>query len=110
MEVQREVRRTRIVVDGVEELMNLEEWLAHRGLKKSQFAKLVGVTPVTVSRWISGERHPQGYLVGNICHVLDCSWSEISWPERVEKTSSSPLERGKERNILTNWLRVVKTG
>lgn len=108
MEVKREIRRTRIVVDGVEELMNLEEWLAHRGLKKSHFAKLVGVHATTVSRWISGDSYPQGYQVGNICHVLDCSWAEISWPEREEKTSSSSLQRPEERSILANVLRFAK--
>lgn len=108
MDVRREVRRTRIFTNGGEELMNLEEWLAHRGLKKSQFAKLVGVSPVTVSRWISGESWPMGHHVGNICHVLDCSWSEISWPERGEKTSSSSLGSGEKEGGLTRLLRLVK--
>ncbi|HEM3451970.1 TPA: helix-turn-helix transcriptional regulator [Streptococcus suis] len=106
MEVKKEVRSFRIFHEGKEDLMNLEEWLAYRKLKKSMFAKLVGVHPVTVSRWISGARQPACEQLGAICHVLDCKPHEIAWQEPLSTTTAA--DSGKRRNILTKWLKSVK--
>ncbi|HEL2737713.1 TPA: helix-turn-helix transcriptional regulator [Streptococcus suis] len=107
MEAKREVRNFRIFYEGQEDLMNLEEWLAYRQIKKSMFAKLVGVHPVTVSRWISGARQPACEQLGAICHVLDCKPFEIAWKEPLSTTTTA-ADSGKRGNILTNWLKSVK--
>lgn len=108
MEIKRNTRDYRIFIDGEEDLLNLEEWIAHRRMKKAHFARLVGVSPVTVSRWISGERSPAGYLVAQICDVLDCHPSEIKWHEREKTTTATTSQNAKSGNILTNWLTSVK--
>lgn len=108
MEIKRNTRDYRVFIDGEEELLNLEEWIAHRRMKKSHFARLVGVSPVTVSRWISGDRTPAGYLIPQICDVLECHPSEIRWPERKKTTTTTTTQNAKSGNILTKWLKSVK--
>ena len=36
----------------------LAQWLSSKSLTQAQFARMVGVAPNTVYRWISGERRP----------------------------------------------------
>lgn len=40
------------------------------GIAKSTLAKAVGVTPATVSRWLSGKRNPSGPRLKRIAEVL----------------------------------------
>ncbi|MBY4963171.1 helix-turn-helix transcriptional regulator [Streptococcus suis] len=108
MEIKKRTRDYRVFIDGQEDLLNLEEWIAHRRMKKTHFARLVGVSPVTVSRWISGERSPAGYLIAQICDVLDCHPSEIKWHTREKTTTTTTTESAKTGNILTSWLSSVK--
>ncbi|HFU4449782.1 TPA: helix-turn-helix domain-containing protein [Streptococcus suis] len=108
MEIKRNTRDYRIFVNGQEDLLNLEEWIAHRRMKKAHFARLVGVSPVTVSRWISGDRTPAGYLIAQICDVLECHPSEIKWHERKKTTTTTTTQNAKSGNILTKWIKSVK--
>ena len=107
MEIKRNTRDYRIFVDGHEELMNIEEWIAHKQLKKSQFARLIGVHPTTVSRWINGKARPQAEQLGNICHLFECRPNEIAWKEPLSTTTTTS-KRSKSGNILANLLNIAK--
>lgn len=108
MEVKRKIRDYRIFCDGEEELLTLEEWIAHKRLKKSQFARLVGVHPTTVSRWISGKARPQSEQLGNICHLFDCKPNEIAWKEPI-CTTTTTTRSGKSGNMLASLLNSAKS-
>ncbi|GAA4652051.1 hypothetical protein GCM10023116_43350 [Kistimonas scapharcae] len=47
-----------------------------------EFADSVGVSPVTVSRWVNGRRNVQAGAVLKIASVYGLDWKEW-WPELV---------------------------
>jgi predicted transcriptional regulator len=47
----------------------IEKYLEENGLTKTSFAKALGVTPVAVGRYISGERLPEPEIMSEIFKV-----------------------------------------
>lgn len=47
----------------------LEKYLDENGLTKAGFAKALGVSPVTVGRYISGERLPEQEIMAAIFEI-----------------------------------------
>ena len=51
----------------------LKTALDYRNMSQKDFANLIGVTEVSVSRWISGSRYPNIQYVQIICSTLHLS-------------------------------------
>ena len=47
-------------------LMKLETWLATKGMRATEFARLAGLTDSTVSRLLSGKRRPEWATIDKI--------------------------------------------
>jgi DNA-binding transcriptional regulator YdaS (Cro superfamily) len=46
--------------------MRLREWLEEHGLQRVQFASLLGVHPITVTRWVTGSWVPSSEWIERI--------------------------------------------
>jgi transcriptional regulator with XRE-family HTH domain len=55
----------------------LEQWRRHRGLSRSEFARLLGVHRVEVWRWEKGQRVPSLPRFLRMCRVLDVPPEEL---------------------------------
>ncbi len=77
----------------------VEELIRSRGMTHREFASRLGVSEVTVSRWLSGERSPSRDNLENIAKVLDVPLSYFfidsgqvfgNEEERKEEKKSGP--------------------
>lgn len=68
--------------------MNDKEWLAKFGenlsrmikdfgYTQSEFAKLIGVNPSSISRYVNKTQMPGASTMDNICSVLKCTIQDI---------------------------------
>ena len=66
----------------------LFKMLIDKGLKKTEFAKLVGISANTLAKLSRNETASMDIIV-KICRTLDCSIDDIMdvLPERCEKTN-----------------------
>ena len=64
----------------------ISQLLIKNGLTQRELAKIVGVTEVSMSRYISGDRTPKGPIVANIATALHTTSDYILGTE--EPTSS----------------------
>jgi transcriptional regulator with XRE-family HTH domain len=62
--------------------MTLRQYLKSRKLTQVQFARMVGVDPNTVWRWLHGWRRPSRDLITRL-HAITCG--EIDW-WKIKKT------------------------
>lgn len=46
--------------------MTLEQWLAQRSMTRRELAKVLGVHPVTVTKWTRGHARPRGQTMHRI--------------------------------------------
>lgn len=51
--------------------------LEQLGLSQKQFAKLVGVDPATVNRWLKGTQIPRGSIVAMIARTADIDVDDL---------------------------------
>lgn len=56
---------------------NLKNMLAEAGIKQFKFAKMVGVSPSCVSKWLLGEREPTLGNIVKILEILECSFDDL---------------------------------
>lgn len=56
---------------------NLGETLRKRGISKMSFAKKIGVTNVSLQRWVAGNNYPSYEMLRVICNELGLTASEI---------------------------------
>ena len=66
---------------------NLRRLLEQNNLNQAEFAKKIGVTEATVSRYVNGNRIPSTKIIGKIMKTLDCTYDEL-------------FEEGKENSQL----------
>lgn len=51
--------------------MRLREWLEDKGLMRVEFAALVGVHPITMTRWVTGQWVPSSEYIERISELTD---------------------------------------
>lgn len=56
---------------------NLKYYLEKENISQRKFAKLVGTTPATVNRWITGKRQPHLSKITKIANVLDVTIEQL---------------------------------
>lgn len=56
---------------------NVEELIKSRGMTQREFALKLGVSEVTVSRWLNGERNPSVENLAKMAEVLDTTPSYL---------------------------------
>ena len=55
----------------------LDEILRKRGITKISFAKKIGVTNITLQRWVSGINYPSYETLKRICEELGITATEL---------------------------------
>lgn len=61
-------------------MLALSEYRTKSGLKQSQLAELVGVTPNCVSQWETGVRKPDLVMLKKLSVILKCTTDELLEP------------------------------
>lgn len=56
---------------------NIKALLEERGMSQRELAEMIGVTNVTMSRWINGQRQPTAYALLRISRVFGKSVEEL---------------------------------
>lgn len=57
----------------IEFSQRLDNSIVAKGITQNELAEAVGVSPMTISRYINGRAWPDAYLVVKISKVLECS-------------------------------------
>ena len=65
--------------------INVAKKLEEIGMSQRELADKVGVTEVSMSRYISGERTPKGPIIAAIAKELGTTFEELTGVEMVEK-------------------------
>ena len=56
---------------------NLRNKLDAKNKKQSELAKFLGVSAVSVSRWVNGDAMPRADMIDGICRFLLCSQEDL---------------------------------
>lgn len=56
---------------------NLSFWLEVRGISQRELAERIGVTEVSISRYVTGQRTPSGLTLCKISKVLGCTMEDL---------------------------------
>lgn len=72
-------------------VQNLRSVLAVRELSNNAFAKLMSVSPTTVSYWLNGKNFPEMNRINQMSEVLNCSISELLPTDDAPKTVKIPV-------------------
>lgn len=63
----------------------LSELLKQKGYSQREFAELIGVTEVSMSRYLKGERMPKGPIVANMAKALHTTSDYLLGQENDEQ-------------------------
>lgn len=63
----------------------LVETIEKKKMSKSEFAKQMNITPVTVTHWTKGGRVPNAFYLNKICDVLKVSADFLLGRKKGEK-------------------------
>ena len=81
----------------------VEERLKATGTTQRQFAEKLGVSEVTVSRWLSGERNPTLETLEKMAKVLDTTTSYFFTNDEPAVQSSVPVKTNEKSSGEINW-------
>ena len=87
---------------------NLITLMEQENLKQKDLAKKIGVTEISMSRYIHGTRKPKYDVVLKICEVLGCSVDYLLSTGKRDKMSKKKIETGAEiecRELFRNELK-----
>lgn len=59
---------------------NLKRILNQQNLQQKELAKMIGVSPQSVSQWVSGHKVPRMNMMNAICDALGCSLADLTEP------------------------------
>lgn len=86
-------------------ITRLGQVIKEKGLTQRELASKVGVTEVSMSRYIKGERVPSGPIVVNIAKELGISVDYLVGESNVKKTrTNSDVIRNMSDKELAEWL------
>ncbi|MBR1911711.1 MAG: helix-turn-helix domain-containing protein [Treponema sp.] len=77
----------------------VEEILRIKGMSQKELASRIGVSEVTVSRWLNGERNPSVRTVEKLAEVLETSASYLLSEEK--ENLSETTQKSNEDSV--NW-------
>ena len=58
-------------------VIELRVILAKKGMRQKDLAKAAGITEAAISKYIHGQRKPNGYTIGKIANALDLTNRQI---------------------------------
>lgn len=70
---------------------NLRRLIYEKQVEQKDIAKVTGVSPASVSLWLSGQRTPRMKHIDALCKFLGCTRADImepSWKKREQKEIS----------------------
>ena len=70
---------------------NLRNLIYEKQVEQKDIAKVTGVSPASVSLWLSGQRTPRMKHIDALCKYLECTRADImepSWKKRETKEIS----------------------
>lgn len=70
---------------------NLRRLIYEKKVEQKDIAKVAGVSPASVSLWLSGQRTPRMKHIDALCKFLGCTRADImepSWKKREQKEIS----------------------
>lgn len=71
--------------------MKLAARIRRHGMTQVEFARVLGVHPVTVCNWVRGRRVPRDRHVPRLCRVLGCRPRDLGLPPPRTKRASGTL-------------------
>ena len=77
----------------------ISELLIKNGLTQRELAKIVGVTEVSMSRYISGDRTPKGPIVANIATALHTT-SDYNQIYRLSARAAGNFSSSQKRELI----------
>lgn len=93
--------------------VRISELLKLNGLTQRELAEKVGVTEVSMSRYIKGERVPKGYIIANIATALHTTTDDLLGQNNDEDVDFEQAYSQVQRLIARNakhWSNAQKTG
>lgn len=81
----------------------LKEIRIQRGLQQKNVAALLNCSPVTVSRYETGERDPDIETILRLCEIFGCTADYLLGRSAVPSAQLSP----EEEDLLTAWRRAT---
>ena len=79
----------------------LAEKLKSKGMKQKDLADALGVSEVTVSRWLSGERNPSMETVEKIANALETTPAYLLSENELQPVQAEKKEEG------INWASIL---
>lgn len=74
--------------------MLLSEWLSTHEIRRHDLAELLGVHPVTVTKWTTGRMRPRYPMMQRITDITEGSVQASDWfpprPETARQASGAP--------------------
>lgn len=64
---------------------NLKMFLTTNRMTNTELGKRLGVSEVSVSRWVSGERNPRAGMIDKMCEIFHCSHNDLLAPNSEER-------------------------
>ncbi len=56
---------------------NLKMFMEKNDLTNTKLAKMLGVSEVAVSRWVSGQRNPRKVMIDRMCEIFNCTHNDL---------------------------------
>jgi len=56
---------------------NLKMFMSRHNLTNTKLAKMLGVSEVAVSRWVSGQRNPRKVMIDKMCEIFNCTHNDL---------------------------------
>ena len=79
--------------------MRIKAYAKQRGITQKELAELVGITDVSLSRYVNGSRKPRINILVNIANTLGVSVSDLLGEHSVEKDYYQILQLV-DKNVL----------
>lgn len=73
--------------------MKLEAYLTKNKISQTEFAALIGVTQVTVNRYVKGERFPAPEMIERILKASNKKVAVADWYEQAAEQRAAKPER-----------------
>lgn len=67
--------------------MKLGDYLQARSLSQTDFARLIGCSPSSVSKWLSGGKPPKNAMIMKIAAATDWQVSPDVWFDRPDNVA-----------------------
>ncbi len=97
------------VADKQLDIDKLEQMRVNRGLTRKEFAKILGVSPITLSAWVTGKFVPSANSVYKIASALNVDRHEIcvkTLEEQLEAIEQKKYKAGQKQALIKTALNI----